>query len=86
MPGVPVDIEEDQDKMRLRQAIHRLSLPHRLVFELADLPVAIRDGDAEVGMARGTSGKPVVDVVIQPPRIICQASWHHFFQVKIKLN
>ena len=28
-------LEEDQDKARLRQAIHRLSLPHRLVFELA---------------------------------------------------
>ncbi len=28
-------LEEDQEKLRLRQAIHRLSLPHRLVFELA---------------------------------------------------
>lgn len=28
-------MEEDQDKRRLRQAIHQLSLPHRLVFELA---------------------------------------------------
>jgi len=28
-------LEEDQDKARLRVAIHGLSLPHRLVFELA---------------------------------------------------
>ena len=28
-------LEEDQEKIRLRQAIHQLSLPHRLVFELA---------------------------------------------------
>ncbi|MEZ5989182.1 MAG: sigma-70 family RNA polymerase sigma factor [Planctomycetota bacterium] len=43
LPGPPDLVEEDQEKARLRRAIHRLTLPHRLVFELAvyqNLPYA----------------------------------------------